>query len=418
MNKTFLVKLSILMALNTMMPPLFAQTEQSGSQTGRDAYALDTNTDRDVEESDEESATESSDGVRRFHEVLDELLAEFGYDVKTGQISGLKNLSIRKVSVSDAIPSTYEKYLELLIQERIRENSKIRMISCIPCQSKTSRLIDGKIVVTSPSSNLSELQNVASRLGISNFMDIVLVYHSTHMVLAFQIFRPETNDLVWSRSYNSETIRSRFQKLAIDYAQVEKSRPGEDYQPEYRIMAGIGGGGLPNLSGDQRDQRILSFHLRSTEKFNNRKTEFGMLLSSYMTVASLIQEYPKEEGTGLSETSTTTGGNSSQSDFIEPAKPVPYSFALGFYGIFAHNFLNSLESYNTLRHGLHAAVGLFMTTGYLTPSLRAGWDIYLGRNFAVSLSGILVSQSQIILDQQTTETKGGFGGELVISYNF
>lgn len=393
-----------------------AQFKQAASESDQKEYALDEEYNEMAEEA-EELQRESATGIRRFHEVLDELLAEFGYDVKTGQIAGLKNLAIRKVEVSDAIPSTYKKYMELLISERIRENSKIRIISCIPCQSKTSRLIDGKIVITSPTTNVGELKTTAERLGVDNFMDIVLVYHSTHMVLAFQIFKPDTNELIWSRSYNSETIRSRFQKLAIDYSQVEKSRPGEDYQPEYRILAGFGGGGLPNVAGDKRDQSMLSLHLRSTEKFNNRKTEFGMLFSAYMTLASIISEYPKEEGTGT-DTPTTDSQNSNQSDVIEPAQPVPFTFALGIFGIYAQNFLGSLESYNKIRQGLHAAIGIFLTSGYLAPTIKVGWDVYFGRNFAVSLSGVLISESNIQLDNQTRATKGGFGGELVLSYNF
>ncbi|NRA44938.1 MAG: hypothetical protein HRU09_08290 [Oligoflexales bacterium] len=57
--------------------------------------------DNDLEEVNEvaDGLVASSKTVRRFHEVLDELLAEFGYDVKTGQIKGLKNLAIRKVDV-------------------------------------------------------------------------------------------------------------------------------------------------------------------------------------------------------------------------------------------------------------------------------------------------------------------------------
>ena len=46
---------------------------------------------------------------------------EFGYDVKMGQIKGLKNLSIRKIRVSKAIPRTYETYVEMLLAERIRD---------------------------------------------------------------------------------------------------------------------------------------------------------------------------------------------------------------------------------------------------------------------------------------------------------
>ncbi len=59
-------------------------------------------------------ATANPQKIRRFHEVLDELLAEFGYDVKSGQIKGLSNVSIRKVRVSQAIPKSYEDFIEAL----------------------------------------------------------------------------------------------------------------------------------------------------------------------------------------------------------------------------------------------------------------------------------------------------------------
>ncbi len=225
------------------------QQEQQGTQVAR----LNNNSQEDTEDRKEKSdyAEElrraSAQNVRRFHEVLDELLAEFGYDVKMGQIKGLKNLAIRKVRVSKAIPHSYERYLDMLITERVRENSRIKLINCIPCRTRTSSVVDGKLLVTSPATNMSRLDSAAASLGIDNFMDAVLVYHTTHMVLAVSVFDVNTKETVWARSYNSETIKSRYQKLAIDYSQVEKSRPGEDYQPEYRFLFGLGGAGMPNV---------------------------------------------------------------------------------------------------------------------------------------------------------------------------
>src|SRR4051812_46651038 len=133
----------------------------------------------------------SSTHVRRFHEVLDELLAEFGYDVKMGQIKGLSNVSVRKIRVSKAIPKTYEDYIETLLQERIRENSQVRLIACVPCKTRTSSLVDGKLMITSPATNMARPESAAAQLGIENFMDAVLVYHTTHMVLAVSVFNAQ-----------------------------------------------------------------------------------------------------------------------------------------------------------------------------------------------------------------------------------
>ena len=46
-------------------------------------------------------------------------------------------------------------------------------------------------------------------------MDIVLVYHTTHMVLAYQVFEVETGEMLWAKAYNSETIRSGFKSLPL-----------------------------------------------------------------------------------------------------------------------------------------------------------------------------------------------------------
>ncbi|MFK7871894.1 MAG: hypothetical protein AB8C84_01815 [Oligoflexales bacterium] len=354
----------------------------------------------------------SSSMVRRFHEVLDELLAEFGYDVKTGQIKGLKNLAIRKVTVGETLPPSYKRYTQLLVSERIRENSSVRLIACTPCFSKTSTLVDGKIVITSPATNLNQLKMAADQLGIDYFMDVVLVYHSTHMVLAFQVFNVATNEMVWARTYNSETIRSRYQKLAIDYSQVEKSRPGEDYAPDYRLIVGVGGAGIPNVGGTSQDSSMLDVELRASERFDNRRSEFGMSLAIMMTVSSLAGNYTAAEGTG----STTT--EEVDPDLEIPATPEPFTSALGIYGLYAHNFLGAVESYNDIRQGIHAGIGGLISPGYITGLLRFGTDIYLGRRFVISLSGLYILPSQVVVENEPVETKGGFGGSGVVAVNF
>ncbi len=345
--------------------------------------------------------------VRRFQAVLDELLAEFGYDVKQGQFKTLKNISIRRVEVSDALPDTYRDYVKLLVSERIRDNSNVPLIHCIPCSSRTSKLVEGKIVITSPVTDANELKTAGERLGIENYMDVVLVYHTTHMVLAFDIFRTGTNELVWARTYNSETVKSRYQKLSIDYTQVAKSRESDEYKPDYRLMIGIGGANIPNLSGVMNDNFMLTTHFRATERFDNRHTEFGLLLAVQLTLSKLLKEYPT---VGTVSATTPTEDTT--------VRAAPFRFSLGLYGLYAHNFLGEVESYDTIRHALTIGAGALLAQSYIAPSLRLGWDFHFGRRFVFSLAGVYVAPAKILINNEFIDTNGGMGGDAVISLNF
>jgi hypothetical protein len=352
----------------------------------------------------------SSNTVRRFHEVLDDLLAEFAYDVKMGQIVGLKNLAIRKVTVSDTLPRSYNEYVELLISERVRENSRIRIISCLPCKTKTSRLVEGRLQITSPQTNLAEMVRAADQLGIDYFMDAVLVYHTTHMVLAFQIFNTQTKEMVWARTYNSETIKTRFQKLAVDYSQIGQAPTGEQYIPEYRVLIGLGGASAPNPGGGANDKTFVDLHIRATEKFNNRRNEFGLLFTTLLKSSSILKEYPTEKATAPTETTepevTTTAD-----------QPKPFTFALGLFALYSYNFLGSLESYNEVRTGFTGGLGALLSAGYLAGMGRVGYDMYFGRRFAMSIAGFYVMPSQILVGGEFQSTAGGAGGELVFALN-
>ncbi|MBP6218898.1 MAG: hypothetical protein KA436_09955 [Oligoflexales bacterium] len=357
----------------------------------------------------------SSKTVRKFHEVLDELLAEFAYDVKLGQITGLKNLAIRKVEVSDALPDTYKDYVKLLLSERIKENSQVRLIHCIPCSVRTSKLIEGKLVITSPSTNVGELKAAADRLGIENFMDAVLIYHSTHMVLAVQVFKVDTNELVWARSYNSETVKSRYQSLAVDYSQIAKARLGEDYVPDYRWLVGFGAGSVPNVAGTVVDSSMIDFQFRGTERFNNRRTEFGLMMSVYMSLSSFLKEYPQAADSEPIQSIETT--DPSVDTAAAGTKLQPFKLAVGLYGIYAHNFLGSVESYSNVRQGLHLGFGVLLAPSYLAGVARVGWDMYFGRRFSFSFSGLFVGQSNILVDQLFVQAPGGAGLDAVLSFN-
>ncbi len=406
-------EICLLIALICSQSNTYAQNSVDGakewenvqSNTDTRDFPREANTPLQVQQQAEAGRiqTGSSTYVRRFHEVLDQLLAEFGYDVKMGQLSGLKNLAIRRVDVSDAIPSTYQQYLELLTAERIRDNSKVRLISCIACKSKTSRFVGGKVIITSPETNAEQMKVTANQLGIDHFMDIVLVYHSTHMVLAFQIFNVETQEMVWTRTYNSETIKSRYQKLAIDYSQVEVSRPGEDYKPDYRFIVNVGGAIVPNLNQSDLDSSFAVFTVRGTEKFDNRKYEFGLNTSLFLT---------KQTFTGRPSTTEE------ELDADGNKLPSPFKLAIGVTALYGYNFIGALESYNELRNQLNLGVGFLMASTYLAPQVRLGWDVFFGKRFTSNFGVAYVLPSKVLVDGKFKETQGGVLGELAVGVQF
>ena len=75
-------------------------------------------------------------------------------------------------------------------------------------------------------------------------MDVMLLYQKSHMILGFQVFNTKTQELVWSRVYNSETLHSRFQAMAVDYKQVvhKDMKDSDEYIPTYRLAFGAGAG--------------------------------------------------------------------------------------------------------------------------------------------------------------------------------
>jgi hypothetical protein len=251
------------------------------------------------------------------------------------------------------------------------------------------------------------MDEAAAQLGIENFMDVILVYHTTHMVLAFSVFNTTSKEEVWSRTYNSETIRSRYQRLAIDMNQVEKSRDSDQYVPDYKFLLGIGGSQLPNVAGEARDKSFIAAHIRSVEKFNNRKFDFGLLSSMWINTSTFLKAYPSE-----GDSTTTT-----EEEYSGEPRPLPYKYVLGVHALAARNFLEDIESYDRIRYGVHVGIGGIISTGYLAPSIRMGFDTYFGRRWVVTLQGQYVLQSTILVGSEFQKAKSGIGGDLALSFN-
>ncbi len=179
------------------------------------------------------------------------------------------------------------------------------------------------------------------------------------------------------------------------------------------MLVGIGGAGIPNVGGEAKDSWMINAQFRATEKFDNRHSEFGLLLSVFKSTSSLAKDYPAYKPENSEEADTE-----SNTDEVSEISPKPFEQALALYGMYGHMFLGSVESYNEVRHGANVGAGVFLAQAYLAPIVRAGWDIYFGRRFSTNFGVNYIGPSEILVEGESMKTKGGVGGDAVMSFNY
>lgn len=347
--------------------------------------------------------------LRRFYDVLDELFAQFAFDAKQGMLAGLNPVAVRQVMVGPALPRDYEGYLAARVAAAIRQGPQVKLIDCLACRSRESRLIAGKMVFNNPASDIQLLRAAAASNGIEFFIDATLDYQPNQVFLVLQGYRAATQEVVWTKTYNSATLQSRFQNLAIDYSQVAPHKPGAPIKTENRILAGMGMAVLPNVSNDVSDANMLVWHFRGTEKFTNRAHEFGMIMNLYQSTNSF-----------LTNQNTTTDGNANPDTgtAVVTNNKEPFTSAMGLQLLYGRHFAGAIESYNEIRLGVNAGGGLVLAPSYVAASVRLGWDVYFGRAWAVVMAINYYTGAKTFEQNQLVAAAGGSGGELAMCYNF
>lgn len=293
---------------------------------------------------------------RNFYEVLDDLLGDFEYDLKNGNVNGLKDLSIRNVAMSENVPPSFKSHLELVVTEKILATSKARVIQCLPCRAKRTTLNGDQMVITSAETNPVELSRIAKLSGIAHFMDISFSYQASGMVLSMYIMDPENGGILWSRSYNSESSRASAFRRGVDYSQIDEGRKRTEYIPlvQYRLAAYY----LfePNVSGSTG---CLGLGFRMMERYDNRHKEVGFEM-----------DYLKDASTLVGPAATAANLYS--------------GFNLTMLFVHGWNFIGGEENYNLVRGSVSIGVGGTYTSGYLGGLVRAAYEWRLAKHWAVS----------------------------------
>ncbi len=306
-----------------------------------------------------ESAPPASQGgqFRNFYEVLDDIMGDFEYDLKNGQVTGLKDLAIRNIALSENVPPSFKAHLELVLTEKILKNAKTRVIQCLPCRAKRTTVNGDQVIITSAETNPLELSRIAKLSGIAHFMDVAFNYQPTVMVLSIYITEPATGGILWSRSYNSETSRAAAFRRGVDYSQIDEARKQTEYQPTIQYRLSLNYFFEKNISGYTG---VLAAGFRMMERYDNRKKEVGFELN-----------YMKDSSTLVSSTEDATAN-------------LWGGFNLTLLFMHSWNLIGLEENYNDVRGNIFVGIGGTYASGFLGGLIRGGYEWRLAKHWAVS----------------------------------
>ncbi len=328
-------------------PPLPMQ--QAYSTAANDAPALGT-----------PPTEESKEQQRNFYEVLDDVLGDFEFDLKNGNVVGLAEIALRNISVSENVPESFKSHLEPLITERILKTTKTRMLQCLPCKARKTSLRGDQVVISSPQNSQEELSRIAHMAGISHFLDLAFLYQPSGIVLSFYITDADSGSVIWSRTYNSETSRASAFRRGVDYSQIDQARSKTEYSPTLQgrvILSFISEPSLPSK------QNCLGLGYRLVERYDNRKKEIGFE-ANYKTDATTIVSSANQSSLGL------------------------YNFkSINLTLLFLHtwNFIGEEENYNAVRTAFTLGVGGTYASGFLGGLVRGSFEFRLAKHYALSL---------------------------------
>jgi hypothetical protein len=303
------------------------------------------------------ASSSGEDPMRSFYAVLEDLVSDFEYDLKNGQVSGLRELSIRNLAVNELVPASFKSHLELVLTERLLKAAKVRMIQCLPCRARKTVLSGDQMVISGPETNPNEMARIARQAGIQNFMDVAFSYQPTGMVLSLYVTEAETGSVVWSRSYNSETSRTSAYRRGVDQSQIDGVRNASEYIPVVQYRAILYYGYQSNLTGYTG---TLGVGFKMMERYDNRKKEVGFEVDYFRNSSSLV-------GATTDSTTDLYGG-------------------LNVTLLFQHawNLIGEEENYNRARGSILAGVGGTYASGFLGGLLRGGYEWRLAKHWAVS----------------------------------
>ena len=336
-------------------------------------------------------SAKNPDPMRNFYTVLEDLVSDFEYDLKNGQVSGLRDLSIRNLAVNELVPASFKSHLELVITERLLKAAKVRMIQCLPCRARKTVLSGDQMVISGPETNPAEMSRIARQSGIQNFMDVAFAYQPTGMMLSIQISDAETGTTVWTRNYNSENTRLAAQRRGVDYQESDEAKIKMEYSPTVAVRPIIYTLMAPKAANSGYSTS-LGLGLRVMERYDNRHKEVGFEMNYYLDVPKLV---------GITQAPSNVWAK----------------FNLTMLFMHAWGLFGDEENYNQTRGVIHAGVGGTYASGLLGGLVRGGYEWRFAKHWVLDAFVGYRPKATVLISGSTSSLVGVEGG-LGVGFNF
>ncbi len=348
--------------------------------------------------------------TKTFDSVLNDLVNEFAFDLKTGQVEGNKLLSIRRVNLNDSIPKSYETYLENLVSEKIHKHSKIKLLQCPSCRTKKTVVENGRLNIIIPVNHPAELDALANHFGIEAWMDVALMYQETNMILAFNIFDSKTKELLWSKVYNSESIYRKKEAAPATLSQNDKENPDkkDDRTPESSWAIFMGYQLVPNV---KKTTGMAALSVYGAERLADGHVELGTLITGIVDPEKIISNYTNVQGDPVASGEAQVDTNT--------ATIKPFEYGASMFVTYQYNFFDGIENPKLTRTGISFGGGLIWAPGYAAFTGRAGGVVRMGKRFTLT-GGVLYSAPTTVSIRSKVKftTNGGVGGDVGIGFHF
>lgn len=292
---------------------------------------------------------------RSFYQVLDEVLDDFEFDLKKSEVRGIKDVSIRNISLSDNVPSTFKQQLESKLTEKLISGANANVIQCPACRGKKTKIVKGQVILSNAENNPLELIRSAKSAGVSHFLDVTFTYQASEMLLSLTTIAPDTGSVQWTKTYSSEKSRAELKRQGINPDQEETNKKTE-YAPTTQFRLNVSYQNEPDFNGRTG---CLGFGFRGVERYDNLHKEVGFELGLLKNISSL-----------------------SSNPSLEARDSLYQNFNLSMLFVHAWNFFETQENYDDIRWSYFLAIGGTYTKGYLGALARTGFEWRFAKSWA------------------------------------
>jgi hypothetical protein len=336
----------------------------------------------------------ASEESRNFYEVLRELLGDFEYDLVKGNISPMRSVAIRNIALSENVPSSFKAHLELIITEKLLQTTRTKVIQCLACKARRTKLLKDEIRVISPAIDPIEVARLAREAMIDTFLDVAFQYQSSGMILSLTSVDTQNDQILWTKTYHSEYSRAATQRRGADFEQLDEAKRLAEYTPTILNRLSLYFLSLPSFP-DASYTVTLGF--RSVERYDNRKKEVGFEINHSQDASSIVIP-----------------------SLRKPSNIYSYfSLNLSLYFLHTWNFFGQEENYNHPRGSLSLLAGGVYASGYLSLSARLSYEYRLAKHFVLTgVFGYRPPASLLVGGTDRTVTLSGLEYGLGVGYLF